>query len=70
LLVAENVCLRQQLGVLQRNAISERWVTPVRAECLDHLFIFNEAGLRLTLKVEDTRCHPPPPSRITSLAIL
>jgi hypothetical protein len=93
LLVAENVCLRQQLGVLQRrhrqppaqwgpavldlcesmvrrlaqfasyreardssevapfrapraNAISERWVKSVRAECLDHLLIFNEAGLR------------------------
>jgi putative transposase len=28
------------------NAISERWVKSVRAECLDHLFIFNEAGLR------------------------
>jgi transposase InsO family protein len=28
------------------NAISERWVKSVRAECLDHLFIFNEGGLR------------------------
>ena len=28
------------------NAISERWVKSVRAECLDHLFIFNETGLR------------------------
>jgi transposase InsO family protein len=28
------------------NAISERWVKSVRAECLDHLFIFNEPGLR------------------------
>jgi Integrase core domain len=28
------------------NAISERWVKSVCAECLDHLFIFNEAGLR------------------------
>jgi Integrase core domain len=28
------------------NAISERWVKSVRAECLDHLFIFNEAALR------------------------
>ena len=27
------------------NAISERWVKSVRTECLDHLFIFNEAGL-------------------------
>jgi transposase InsO family protein len=28
------------------NAILERWVRSVRAECLDHLFIFNEANLR------------------------
>ena len=28
------------------NAISERWVKSVRAEFLDHLFIFNETGLR------------------------
>src|SRR5215468_690677 len=28
------------------NAISGRWVKSVRAECLDHLFIFNETGLR------------------------
>src|SRR5215469_15725798 len=27
------------------NAISERWVKSVRAECLDHVFIFSEAGL-------------------------
>jgi putative transposase len=28
------------------NAISERWVKSVRAECLDHLLIFNEVHLR------------------------
>jgi putative transposase len=32
------------------NAISERWVRSVCAECLDHLFIFNEAGLRLCVE--------------------
>jgi transposase InsO family protein len=28
------------------NAISERWVKSLRTECLDHLFVFNEAHLR------------------------
>jgi hypothetical protein len=34
------------LGRPRANAISERWVKSVCAECVDHLFIFNEAGLR------------------------
>jgi len=31
------------------NAIAERWVRSVRAECLDHSFIFNERQLRRIL---------------------
>jgi putative transposase len=31
------------------NAIAESWVKSTRSECLDHLFIFSEAGLRRDL---------------------
>ena len=31
------------------NAVGERWVKSARSECLDHLFIFSEAGLRRDL---------------------
>jgi transposase InsO family protein len=31
------------------NAVVERWVKSARSECLDHLFIFSEAGLRRDL---------------------
>src|SRR5262249_34577750 len=31
------------------NAIAERWVRSVRAECLDHVFIFNECHLQKVL---------------------
>jgi transposase InsO family protein len=31
------------------NAIAERWVRPVRTECLDHVFIFNERHLQKVL---------------------
>jgi putative transposase len=31
------------------NAVAERWVKSARSECLDHLFIFSEAGLRRDL---------------------
>jgi putative transposase len=31
------------------NAFAERWVRPVREECLDHLLIWNEAHLRRVL---------------------
>jgi len=38
--------LRTPFRAPRANAISERWVKSVRTECLDHLFIFNEANLR------------------------
>jgi putative transposase len=38
--------VRTPFGAPQANAISERWVKSARTECLDHLFIFNEADLR------------------------
>jgi hypothetical protein len=31
------------------NAVAERWVKSARSECLDHLFIFSQAGLRRDL---------------------
>jgi putative transposase len=31
------------------NAVAERWIRSVRAECLDHLLIRNEAHLRRVL---------------------
>jgi putative transposase len=31
------------------NAVAERWIKSARSECLDHLFIFSEAGLRRDL---------------------
>jgi hypothetical protein len=38
--------VRTPFSALRANAISERWVKSVGAECLDHLFIFDETGLR------------------------
>jgi transposase InsO family protein len=42
--------IRTPFGSPRANAIAERWVKSVRAECLDHIFRFNERRLRRTLK--------------------
>jgi hypothetical protein len=48
-------CRMRHLGIKQvrtpfrgprANSIAERWVKSARTECLDHLFVFNEAHLR------------------------
>src|SRR5206468_951092 len=47
---AEGVAIvRTPYRVPTANAYAERWVGAVRAECLDHLFIANEAHLRHVL---------------------
>jgi transposase InsO family protein len=41
--------IRTPVKAPKANGIAERWVRTVRAECLDHMFIFNHQHLQHTL---------------------
>jgi putative transposase len=47
---AEDVAVvRTSIRAPRANAFAERWIRSIRAECLDHLLIVNEAHLRRVL---------------------